>query len=145
MNKEDELINSIYRCGEFFGRRSMEDFVTFAKESGLSMPQINILMHLYYYDACEMAKVKAFSSGNFAAASQIVDRLEEQGMVERFSHAEDRRIRMVRLTGQGREMVKGHIFARQQWIYTLASQFTEQEQDLIIQSLNLLAEKTDEL
>ena len=108
------------------------------------MPQINVLVHLFYLDSCEMAKVKAFIPGNFAAASQIVDRLVERGLVERFSDSEDRRIRKIRLTGQGRDLVWTSFNDKLQWIRTIAGRFSAPEQEQILNSLNILIGKTKE-
>lgn len=141
MPEKSEFIESLYQFVEIFGRRSIEDFVKFTKESGLSMPQINVLLHLYHIDSCVIANVKKYISGDSVAASQIVDRLVERGLVERFPHPTDRRIRMVRLTQQGQEMVQASIDARRQWILEIARLFDSEEQQQIVQSVNLLVEK----
>lgn len=142
MSLKEEFIQTLYECGEFFGRRSIADFVQFTKESGLSMPQINILVHLHYMGTCEMSKVKGFIPGDSAAASQIVERLVERGLVERISDHDDRRIRKICLTGQGEEMVSGNLKIRKQWIDEMTGQFSEEDQQTILHSLKLLLKKT---
>ena len=51
----------------------------------------------------ELAAGLGLSSG---ASTALVDRLERQGIAERYPHASDRRRTLVRLTGRGNEMVE---------------------------------------
>jgi DNA-binding MarR family transcriptional regulator len=139
MTTDNEFIETLDRFVDLFGRRTIEDFVRFTKQSGLSMPQITVLIHLYYIGPCEIVNVRRYISGDAVAASQIVDRLVQRGLVERADNPGDRRIRMVHLTSEGKELVQNSIGARKQWIIGIAQKFNEEEQKLIIQSVNLLA------
>ncbi|MCE1253498.1 MAG: MarR family transcriptional regulator [Anaerolineae bacterium] len=138
---EEQFINALTRFVEFSGRRAIEDFVKFTKESGLSMPQINVLLHLYYINSSDIAGIKKYIPGNFVAATQIVDRLEERGLVAREINPQDRRARVVQLTEAGKELVQNSIIARHQWINTITSKFSEEEQRLLSQSIVLLIDR----
>lgn len=138
MTNEENFSEKLEHFIELFGRRAIGDFVAFAKVSGLSMPQINVLMHLYYLKSCEIANIKKFISGDFVAATQIVDRLAQRGLVERTLLPEDHRVRMVGLTDQGKELVQASINARRQWIRELSEQFSVEDQAAIDRSISLL-------
>ena len=143
MSTEEKFVDTLTRFVEFSGRRAIEDFVKFTKESGLSMPQINVLLHLYYIDSCEIASIKQHIPGNFVAATQIVDRLVERGLVAREINPQDRRARLVQLTDAGKEMVEGSINARRQWVKNVSSEFSEEEQLLLLQAVSLLLDRLD--
>ena len=95
MPADNEFIESLDHFVDLFGRRTIEDFVRFTKQSGLSMPQITVLIHLFYIGPCEIANVRKYISGDAVAASQIVDRLVVRGLVERSNNPDDRRIHAV--------------------------------------------------
>ena len=139
MPADNEFIESLDHFVDLFGRRTIEDFVRFTKQSGLSMPQITVLIHLFYIGPCEIANVRKYISGDAVAASQIVDRLVVRGLVERSNNPDDRRIHMVHLAPQGRDLVQASIGARKQWISGIAQKFNADEQNLIVLSVNLLA------
>jgi DNA-binding MarR family transcriptional regulator len=70
----------------------------------LTLPQFEVLAELWRAKAggftfVELSRLLLVTSGNLTG---IVDRLEEQGLVERVPDAQDRRVVRVSLTGKGR-------------------------------------------
>jgi DNA-binding MarR family transcriptional regulator len=124
-----------------FTRRSMGDFVRFTKTYNLSMPQVNVLFHLYLVGPCGVATIQNYIAGSNAAASQIVERLQQQGLVERHEIDGDRRVRMVTLTPRGRQIVQERYNERQEWIRDLAGSLSPEEQAVVSSALSLLLEK----
>jgi DNA-binding MarR family transcriptional regulator len=128
-----------------FMRRSMHDFLRFARRSGLSMTQLNVLMHIHYHGACEIRGLLALLEVSKAAAGQLVERMEQQGLVERGPAPRDRRARLVSLTPRGRELVEAGIAARQAWLDGLVLAMPAEGQAEISRSLARLAEQAEKL
>lgn len=71
----------------------------------VSYPQFFLLTYLSSEDYLTMSDIAKKMGHSTAAATGLVDRLEKIGYVERVHAAEDRRKIMVRITGQGTELV----------------------------------------
>jgi DNA-binding MarR family transcriptional regulator len=74
-----------------------------------------------------------------AAASQMVDRLEKQNMVQRIPDQRDGRVRNVLLTEQGEFFVTQSIAARQNWVKEIPSKLNNDQMDQIADALELLS------
>jgi DNA-binding MarR family transcriptional regulator len=123
-----------------FARRSLEDFHTFTREAGLTMPQMNVLMRLYYHGPCEMSGLMDTMLATKAAVSQMVERMVQQGLVERGELPGDRRARQVSLTPKGRAMVTASITAREGWLKEIRQALTPAQKADSAHALHLLAE-----
>ncbi len=86
-----------------------QDFMQFLHQTGLSMPQIHALMHIYHAGECQLSDIGGLTDSSKPAASQLVDRLVQQGLVERMEDPLDRRIKNLRLTQKGRELIQNGI------------------------------------
>jgi MarR family 2-MHQ and catechol resistance regulon transcriptional repressor len=74
-------------------------------EYGLTTPQFGVLEALYHIGPLslgELASKLLVTGGN---VTYVMDRLEQQGLVERERSAEDRRVVRARLTAEGRNLV----------------------------------------
>ena len=78
----------------------------FAKAKGLSMPQFSILMQLHYRGACGMSEVSERFEITPAAASQLVDKLVQSGLIHREEDPHDRRAKSLNLTEKGKELIQ---------------------------------------
>ncbi len=123
---------------EVFMRRSMRDFMQFSKQSGLSMPQMNTLLRLNYKGSCGVSDLGDHLGVTDAAASQMIDRLVQQGLVARSEDAADRRAKRIELTDKGRQLVQESIRARQGWMEQLTTTLSEEEQASISEALRAL-------
>jgi DNA-binding MarR family transcriptional regulator len=74
-----------------------------------------------------------------AAASQMVDRLETQNLVERVADPGDRRVRNVVLSVQGENFVKQSIAARQNWVKEIPLELSSEQLDQIASVLQQLS------
>ena len=81
----------IHRHFEVFMQRSMRGIMGSMKQDGLSMPQIYTLMYLYHEGEVRISDIGTLMDVGKAAASQLVERLVQQGLVERVEDASDRR------------------------------------------------------
>jgi len=124
-----------------FMRRSVHDMLQFNKVSGLSLAQLNILMWLHYHKPCEVTYLAEIMQVSPAAASQMVERMVQEGMVQRVESLSDRRTRQVHLTDLGKKVVEETIDARQSWINDLVITLSEEEKIAVVKLLGGLIEK----
>lgn len=125
--KNDDFLNVLLQWSGIFARRSIHDFLRFAHEQNLSMPQINLLMMLYYRGPTSIAGLRQEMYGTPAAASQLIDRLVDSDMVERVESPQDRRLKIISLTDDGRALVEKGIAARRKWLEDLAGSFNAEQ------------------
>jgi DNA-binding MarR family transcriptional regulator len=123
-----------------FMRRSMRDFVQLSKQSGLSMSQMGTLFRLYHGGFCGVSELADHLGVTNAAASQMIDRMVQQGLLERAEDPNDRRAKNISLTPQSRQLVEASIEARRRWIEQLTTQLTLDQQQSISQALHTLTE-----
>ena len=125
-------------------RYSMRSFILYSKESGLSMSQFGALFRVMRGDSgvSDMAGELGITN---AAASQMLERLVQQGLITRTEDPHDRRAKQIVLTEKGREMLQGALSARQGWLDILAKTLSPAEKEQVAASLNLLIEKTKSL
>lgn len=97
-------------------RFSMKGFIEYAAETRLSMPQIALLIRLNSKKRCAVTELGEEFGISGAAASQMVDKLVQMGLLERVEDANDRRVRLLLLTQKGRAIVERNFEARQGWI-----------------------------
>jgi len=123
---------------QVFMHRSMREFQACVKESGLSHSQLATLMRLHHAGSCPVSGIGLDLHVSAAAASQIVDRLVQQGLLRREQDDHDRRIRRVTLTPLGHEVVRQAIESRVAWIRQLVAALEPDRQRTIVESLDRL-------
>ena len=144
MQPEDSFAASLQQWVEVSMRHSMHDFVRFARQAGLSMPQIGALFHISHKGSSVSDLGEHLGVSN-AAASQMLERLVQQGFISRLEDPNDRRFKQLTLTAKGRQVLQAAIRARQDWLFELAAMLTEAEQQQVGAALELLTEKAQQL
>ncbi len=129
---------------EVFMRRSMRNFIFYARESGLSMSQIGALLHIYK-GAGGVANIGSDLGVTSAAASQMLERLVQLELILRSEDLHDRRVKHIVLTEKGRRVLQESIQARQGWLEDLANTLSEGEKEQVTAALNVLIEKATQL
>jgi MarR family transcriptional regulator for hemolysin len=120
-----ELFNQKLRqWTELMGSRSMADTVRFVKQADLSFAQFGTLMQLHHVQQCGVTDIATRLGITNAAASQLVDKLVQSGLVERAEVEHDRRLKALSLTPKGREWVEAAHQARMGWVSALSAQLT---------------------
>jgi DNA-binding MarR family transcriptional regulator len=132
---ENILIQVLHTWSGIFDRRTMRDFLAFTHEYGITMPQVNVLMRLYYRGDTTILSVRQELYGSRAAATQLIDKLVQMGLVERSEAPQDRRIKRIRLTALGHDTVEQGIAARRQWITQLAQALPPQDRQTYAEML----------
>jgi DNA-binding MarR family transcriptional regulator len=140
-----ELTQLLLDWSTIFVRLSMHDFNRLARGGGLSLAQMSVLMHLHYNGPREVMGFAELMQVSPAAASQMVERLVQAGLVQRVETRDDRRVRQVHLTEQGRQVVLTSVSARQQWVESLITRLPEEQKEAIGQALRVLIERAAEL
>ena len=125
---------------ELFMARSMHDLTRFIKQADLNMAQYSTLMRLHHLDHCGVSDIGEKLGITNAAASQLVDKLVQAGLVARTEAAHDRRVRELALTDQGRALVKSSLEARLSWTRGLGESLPPDRRDAIIQALSEMIE-----
>ena len=145
MSNDDQLTHTISDWSELFMRQSFHQFKRFMDDSGLSPSQVNTLMRLHHHGVCGVSEVSAHLGVTNAASSQLIERLVQQGLIERTEDPTDRRVRQVMLTEKGRVLVQAGINARGHWMQALTCELSETEQASIKEALQLLIEAAKKL
>jgi DNA-binding MarR family transcriptional regulator len=123
---------------EVFMGRSMRDFSAFMRASGLSMPQISALYRLYYQGPCGVSDIAEHLAVSSAAASQMIERLVQQDLLQRSEDPSDRRAKQIALSPAGRALMEESIEARVRWMAELTTVLSPEEQTTIIAALDAL-------
>ena len=123
---------------DIFMHRSMRGWNHFAKSTGLSMPQISILMQLHHKGPCGMSEVSNRFDISAAAASQLVEKLVHAGYLDRAEDPTDRRAKLLTLSPKGEELIQRGTEERYHWLDDLTSKLSTVEQTKVVEALNIL-------
>ena len=128
-----------------FMHQSMRGWRHFAKSTGLSMPQISILMQLEHKGSSGMSDVSGRFDISAAAASQLVEKLVHAGYLERTEDPSDRRAKLLTLSAAGSELIKKGNEERYRWMNNLVDTLSAQDQEKISEALILLTNAATEM
>jgi DNA-binding MarR family transcriptional regulator len=130
---------------DIYMRGSMPNFIAAIRASGFSMSQIGALFHIrrqHFRGVSEIGDELGVSS---AAASQMLDRLVQQGLITRTEDPNDRRVKRLVITDRGKQLLKNGIHARQEWIQDLANLLTPAEEEQVAAAMQILIAKANQL
>jgi MarR family transcriptional regulator, organic hydroperoxide resistance regulator len=140
MTDSFQLIQTIRQSMDLLTHRAFREQGHFVKSTGLSMAQFGILMQLHYQQRCGISDISSRMEITNAAASQLVDKLVQSGLLERTEDPQDRRAKQLKLTEKGQELINAGIQARSRWVDELISAFTSDESEAVATGLSILAE-----
>jgi len=141
----ESLVTVLEEWIEVSRHRSMHDFLQYARKAGLTMSNVGALNHINRQGACAVTALGAHLDVSGAAASQMMERLVQQGLVLRSVDPEDRRVKRVQLTEKGHQVLDEGVRARQGWLDDLAAALSDEEKRQVIAALHVLIEKTGQL
>lgn len=145
MTNSPQFPQSIRSWMDVFMNRSMRSWHLFAKSTGLSMPQFSVLMQLHHKGACGMSEISERFEITPAAASQLVDKLVQSGLVQREEDPSDRRAKLLNLTEKGQELIQqGHV-ERYRWVDELGGKLTAEERAQVSEALDIMTRAAEEL
>ena len=118
--------------------RTLQTFLSFVREQGLTLPQMNLLMILHYRGPCEITRLVEPLQVGKSAVSQMVERLVQQGYVQRTASAQDRRARYLTITPLAEQVIRAGIAARERWLDEIPQALSAGEQEIVLQALKIL-------
>jgi MarR family transcriptional regulator, organic hydroperoxide resistance regulator len=138
MTSQNSILGAIENWANIYLLRSITEFFDYLKHHDISMHQAYVLTYIFFNGPCKISDLSGHMMVSAAATSQMVDRLEKQDLVKRTAEPGDRRVRNVVLSSKGEKLVKQSIAARQSWIKDIPDELSEEQQNQIIKTLNLL-------
>jgi DNA-binding MarR family transcriptional regulator len=138
MTDSSRLLQALQDWSAVFQRRSMHAFIRFTRGEGLSVPQYGSLLRLHHGGPCAVSDIAAHLDVTSAAASQMLERLVQQGWIQRSEDPADRRSKQIVLTAQGEQIVQLGIQAMHAWMVELAKDLPEAEQAEIASAVERL-------
>ena len=145
MTLSSEFSDTLHRWSETYMRRSIHDLILFSRESGLSMHQMSVLFHLRHGKDCGVSTIGEHLGVTNAAASQMIERLVQNGFVERKEDPQDRRVKQLSLTQNGMAIVQEGINRRRRWIDELANELSIEDQYAVTSALKIVLYAANEL
>jgi DNA-binding MarR family transcriptional regulator len=138
MDSREQFLGALREWAAVFMSTSMGTFLQFAKEHGVSIPQIGALFHIRSKGSCGVTDIGDDLGVTSAAASQMLERLVQNGLVERREDPDDRRAKRIVLTENGHRLVRAGMEARQRWFAALADRLSPSERELAAEALRIL-------
>ena len=124
-------------------RVALHDLGEYARGKGLTLAQLNVLIHLNG-GPMEIGALRETMQASPAAASQMVDRMATRGLVRRSEVPDDRRVRLVELTPRGRRLVAGSAAASWARIDGLVAELSARDRESFASVLAALAARLDD-
>jgi len=145
MQPSDRFATTLQEWVGVFMRRSMRNFINYARERGLSMSQVNALFHIHRSGGCGVTDLGDNLGITSAAASQMLERLVQQQLILRTEDPDDRRVKQLVLTEKGMRAIHEGMQARQGWLDDLANKLSASEKEQVSDALQILIDKTKQL
>ena len=140
MTSSTQLIQSMRLFMDIAVHYSMRASGHFMKANGISTPQFSILMQLHHRGTCGMSEVSEQFEITPAAASQLVDKLVQNRLVQREEDPNDRRAKSLKLTDKGKELIEQGVEQRYRWVEPLVGKLTAEERSKVSEALNIMTE-----
>lgn len=145
MTDTQQLSRSLRQWMDVTSHRSMQDQSRYVKSIGFSMAQFFLLMHVYYKRQCGISNLSEHMEITAPAASQLVDKLVQAGMLERAEDPHDRRAKQVTLTVKGRQLIEKSIHERFRWLESIVQDLSAGERSTVSEALGILTSAAEEL
>jgi DNA-binding MarR family transcriptional regulator len=145
MQRADPFVVTVQEWMEVFMQRSMRGFLGYIKDSGLSMSQLGAMFQIRHRGSSGVSDLGDRLDMTSSAASQLLERLVQQGLVLRSEDPSDRRVKQLVLTDKGRQVLQESVRARQNWLSDLAETLSSHEKETIIAALHILIDKANHL
>lgn len=142
---KDPFLNVFHEWVELFMDRSMRGYMHYVREKGLRMSAIGTLHHLKRAGHVGVSDLSEHLGVSNAAASQMLDRLVEEGMISRTEDPNDRRMKRITITDAGINILEEAVNARLNWLKDLEEILTEEEKEQLSAAMRLMIAKTQEI
>ena len=130
----------IHKHFEMFMQRSLRGIMGSMKQDGLSMPQIYTLLYLYHEGEVRISDIGRLMEVGKAAASQLVERLVQQGLVERVEDESDRRAKKIRLLPKSLVLIEKGLQVQRQQMGQVMKQLSPEQLEVVQKAFRYLME-----
>lgn len=145
MDNIDPIVTNLEEWVEVSMHHSMRDFIRFSKQKDLSLSQFGALLNIYHAGTCGVSDLGDVLGVTSAASSQMLERLVRQGLITRSEDPNDRRVKNVVLTEDGKKLIQESFLARRAWLGDLAEMLSRDQKDQVLLSLKVLIRKAKHL
>ena len=129
---------------EYILAHLIQDFMQFMHQTGLSRPQIHALLHIYHAGECQISEIGALTDSSPAAASQLVERLVQQGLVQRIEDPLNRRIKRLRLTDNSLKLIDRGVTSNR-FLVDLMAALTAKQRETVHTAFGYLAQASRQI
>ena len=143
MNSQIEFLETVENWAKLYFFQSLTDFFNYLKHTELSLLQAYALVYLFYKGPLKVSTLCEHMLVSPQAASQLVDRLEKLGMVERIPDPKDRRVRMIAVQEKGEKFVEENFKFSQHWLTEIPADIDPQQAEQIAEMLTMLMAKAE--
>lgn len=141
MNDSSLQSNTLVELFALFMRNSMHSSLRHSREHGLSMTQFSTMMTLHKRGTCAISEIAEELGVSTAAASQMVDRMVNEGMILRSEDPHDRRVKLISLTERGHQLLHENFQARRNWLSEIVETLSDEEKEQVRQVFEMLVAK----
>ena len=145
MPREDPFLSTYQAWVDIFMHRSMRRFIHHARESGLSMSMIGALFHLHRTESIGVTDLGEHLGVTSAAASQMLERLVQQDLIERSEDPNDRRVKKLLLTDKGCQVLDEGLRAQKGWLIEFNKSLSGEEKQQITAAMKIMIEKANQI
>ncbi len=145
MGNPAQLVQIIRRFMDVAMQRSMRERSQLTRATGLSMPLFGILIQLRYRGNCGISDIRERFDITAPAASQLVEKLVQSGLIERTEDPSDRRAKQITLTTRGKSMIEKGMSERYRWMDQLVTDLSAREREKVAEGLTILTEAARKL
>lgn len=145
MSPQDPFYSLFHEWMEISMHRSMHGYLHYARDKGLSRSMIGTLFHLGHRNHAGVTDLGEHLGVSSAAASQMLEHLVEEGLIQRSEDPDDRRMKKITLTEQGYQVMKDSVSARLGWLEELTKSFSDEEKDQITAAMVLIINKAKQI
>jgi DNA-binding MarR family transcriptional regulator len=145
MISSSQLTETLRNFMDIAMQRLMHERAQHAKQNGLSMHQLGLLLQIHYRGNCGISDISNRFDITNAAASQLVDKLVQNGLIQRTEDPQDRRAKLLTLTQKGTDLIQKSTQRRYRWVEDLAHQLSAQEREQVNEALDIMIRAVKEL
>ena len=138
MAEQNDPMQTMENWAKLYFFQSLTEFFNYLKQTELSLLQAYALAHLFFKGPLKMSALCEHMMVSPAAGSQLIERLEKLGMVERVSEPGDRRVRKIVVLDKGKNFVQENFRFSQSWITEIPADINPEQIAQITEVLSML-------
>lgn len=141
MKPSEPFVAALTHWTETFLQHRMRTMFMHSRKHGLSVSQMAALLMIHRKGISNVSDIGDELEITNPAASQLLERLVQQGLVARSEDPNDRRLKQISISKHGEAILREGLHARQKWLEGLAECMSSEEQEQVAAALNILVEK----